>query len=161
MFFWPKKKAKKALFDSNLKGKGLHDKIDVPVAMMVPMVAMMMADTHRHEAEIECIHSICTSSPIFLNPSRRHIDSWIADAQQFIRDEGGDEKAIRSARSVLTGPLTQTAFAFSVKVLFADEKVKPTEKVKAEQLSNWLELDNALAGDIIKVISILRHGREA
>ncbi len=162
MFFWPRKTKKaKALFETGLLGKGIQDRLDVPVAVMVPMVSMMMADEHQHDAELECIYTICTASPIFLNPSRRHISGWMGDAQKFIRDEGGDEKACRAAKNALSVPLRETAFAFAVKVLFADEKVKPAERSRAEQLATWLDIESEVGNKIISVISILRHGRDA
>ena len=161
MLFWPKKKKAKALFEAGLKAKGIDDRLDVPVAIMIPMVSMMWADKTCHLAELDCIHAICTSSPIFLRPSRSHIDGWIAEAEKFIREYcGNDETACRRANEVLTKPLRETAYAFAVKVLFADEKVTETEKLRANQLADWLQVDHSLASDIVKVISILRHGRD-
>ena len=161
MFFKRKRDERINLF-ANLKAKGIQDKLEVPVAIMVPMVAMMWADKHKDDAETELIHSICASSPIFLKPTHRDIDDWITEADRIIHETpGGDEKACRRAKDALTKPLRQTAYAFAIKILFADEKVTAEEKAKAEHLAEWLDVDRPLAGEIIKVISILRHGRDA
>ena len=146
---------------ANLQGKGIQDTLDVPVATMVPMVAMMLAD-QKHDSETELIHAICATSPIFLKPTHRQVDDWISEADRIIRESAeSEEKACRRARDALTKPLRQTAYAFAVQVLFADEKVTAEEKTKAEQLADWLGVERPLAGEIIKVISILRHGRNA
>lgn len=149
------------LFD-DLKGKGIEQTLDVPVAIMVPMVAMMWADEQKHEAETAIIHDLCNSSPVFLKPDRSQINEWIDAAEAILQAKDmGEEKACKLARQSLTTPLCETAFAFAILVLFADEKVKPEEKSKAEDLAGWLGIKHDIAREIIKVVSILRHGRDA
>jgi hypothetical protein len=161
MAFTRKRGERPGLF-SDLKGKGIEDILEVPVAVMVPMVAMMWADQEKNEAETDLIHAICESSPIFLKPTNRQVEDWITEAEKIIREAGGgDEKACRRAKDALTEPLRQTAFAFAVKVLFADEKVTAEEKLKGEELAEWLGIERSLSREIIKVVSILCHGRDA
>lgn len=163
MISWPsfRRRKPKPIFAAGLQGKGLSNRLDVPVAVMIPMVSMMYADKSQHRTELECIQTICAESPIFQRPSRRDINAWMVEARKHIREEGGDEKACREAKLVLTKPLRETTYAFAVKVLFADEKVKDAEKDRAENMAGWLDVDRDLASDIVRVISILRHGRDS
>ncbi len=146
---------------ADLKGKGIDDTLDLPVAMLVPMVVMMWADQKKHDAETELIHAICNTSPIFLKPTHRQVDEWITAADKVLHESGGDnEKACVRAKQALTKPLQQTSYAFAVQMLFADEKVTSEEKDRAEQMAKWLDVDRDLAGDIVRVVSILRHSRD-
>lgn len=156
-----RKRAERPNLFADLKGKGIDEILDVPVAVMVPMVVMMWADQKRHEAETELIHAICSTSPIFLKPTHRQVDDWISAAEKVINDSGSsEEKACRRVKETLTKPLRQTAFAFAIQILFADEKVTEEEKGEADRIADWLDIDRTLAGEVTKVISILRHGRD-
>jgi hypothetical protein len=147
---------------AGLKGKGIEAVLDVPVAVMVPMVAMLWADQEKQEAETELIHAICRFSPIFLKPSARQIDDWISAAEALVNDKQiGHEAACRRAKDALTIPLRQTAYAFAMQVLFADEMVVVEERKEAAEMAEWLGVERALAGEIIKVVSIQRHSRDA
>ena len=163
MISWPsfRRRKPKPIFADGLKGKGLTNRLDVPVAVMIPMVSMMYADNSQHRTEMECIQALCAESPIFQKPSRKDINAWMVEARKYIRDEGGDEKACKDAKGVLSKSLRETTYAFAVKVLFADEKVKQAEKDRAESMASWLDVDRDLASDIVRVISILRHGRDS
>lgn len=156
-----RKRDERANLFADLKGLGIDEVQEIPVAVIVPMVVMMWADKKKHEAETDLIHAICNTSPIFLKPTHRQIETWITEAEKIVHEVGSnDEKACQRVKIALSEPLRQTAFAFAVQVLFADEKVTSEEKDKAEQLAGWLDVDRSLAADIIKVVSILRHGRD-
>jgi uncharacterized tellurite resistance protein B-like protein len=159
MGFSRTRKAMEDLF-KGLQGKGLSDKLDVPSAVMLPMVAMMWADDEKHQAESRLIHVICDLSPIFANYTRPQIDDLVDRSEAIFHDKKA-EAACRLAAGALSYPLRQTAYAFAVQVLFADEKVVGAEQERASKLAEWLELEPQLARDIVKVISILRHDRDA
>lgn len=159
MVFRRKKPAEKqGLFDG-LKGKGMSERFDVPLAVMIPMVAMMWADEKKDETEGRTIYALCEASPIYANHSRSDVGKLIEQADGY-RLELGDKGACTKAAEALSEPLRQTAFAFAMQVLFADGKVADTEKAETEKMAAWLGLEGSLPREILKVVSILNHDRD-
>jgi len=158
--FGKKKPAPSGLVWSGRKGKGVNPELDVPVAVILPMVIMMRADTKSDPSEIQLIHMICQTSPIFMKPSRERVSAWIREAEKTIDDNhgGNPQAACREAKSRLSAGLCETAFGFALLVSYADENIDAKERSMADNLVDWLGVEKEKAKRIHEVVDILRHG---
>lgn len=155
----PKAKATPDLF-VNLHGVGTSDQLDVPAAVMIPIVAMMMADSKVAPEEIKQLKTICAWSPIFDGMDEDRVAACAQAAFDLISKDGVAASCQRS-RKVLSLALRETAFAFAARVLFADRQVAAAERVLSLDLAKWLEIENDRARMIVEVVSIMHHAREA
>ena len=144
-----------ALF-GGLRGKGADETLDIPTAVMLPLVAAMLADGRVEDDELAEIHSICAASPIFERNSRFENEYLIGHAIKLIEDLGVAD-ACKRARAMLSANLRETAFVHAVRVIFSDGHVGGLEREVIERMTEWLEIDSERARMMVEVVSIMRH----
>lgn len=149
----------KGLF-AGLKGRGADPTLDVPRAVMIPIAAAMLADGRVEDEEIVQIEAICATSPLFDRNSPLENERMVLEATRRVEDRGM-EAACKEAASLLTPALRETAFAYAVKVIFADGYVGELEQEAVQQLVDWLEIDAARARMFVEVVSVLQHPASA
>jgi tellurite resistance protein len=147
------------LFDG-LKGRGADGEIDVPTAIMIPLVAAMLADGWVEDEELLEIQSICASSPIFSRNSRSENEHLVALATRMIQDDGFEKSIARSVR-VLTPALRETAFVHAIRVIFSDGYVSKSERETVENMIEWLQIDHGRARVMVEIVSVMQHPNTA
>lgn len=144
----------------DLKGAGLDRQLNVPIAVMIPIIAAMLADGWTAPEELQEIHAICGSSPIFHRNSRAENEHLIARATRILEDEGL-ESALRRVVSVLSPALRETAFVHAVRVIFSDGHVGRLETQVIDQMIDRLQIDRERARMLIEAVSIMQHPETA
>lgn len=129
-------------------------------ALMVPIVAAMVADGRVDDQEIDQIHSICKSSPIYDRNSWTDNDSLIGSVLRLIEDHGA-ELMCRQAAEQLSPALRETAFVYAVMVIFSDGHVGKLEREVIENLIKWMSLPEDRARIMIEVVTIMRRTTNA
>ena len=143
-----------------LKGRGADTDLDVPTAVMVPIVGAMLADGRVEEEELFQIDAICAFSPIFDRNSSFENELLIMRVTRLIEDYGLQQVCDNAAR-VLSPALRETAFVYAVKVVFSDGHVGRLERDIIEQMTRWLQVDPDRARTMIDVISVMQHPASA
>ena len=141
---------------AGLRGRGIDESLDIPTAVMIPIVAAMLADGRVDDQELLQIASACSSSPIFDRNSSAENDFLVARAMKLIEDHGLGGACAR-ARQFLSPALRETAFAQAVRVIFSDGHVGMLEREVVEEMINWLEIDRDRARMMVEVVSVLQH----
>jgi uncharacterized tellurite resistance protein B-like protein len=141
---------------AGLLGRGIDDHVDISTAVMIPLVAAMLADGRVDDREIEQIHSICASSPIFERNSAAEIEHLILRATHILENEGL-ARAFGKTAQVLSVHLRETAFVHAVRVIFSDGYVGELEEQAVEQMIELLSIDRERARMMAEVVSIMQH----
>jgi len=144
---------------SGLRGTS-SEALDVSTAVMVPIVAAILADGSVEDSEIDQVRSICAWSPIYARNTREQDTDIIVRAIRLVEGEGR-EAMCRKAAEALSPALRETAFAFAVRMVFADGHVGSAEEALIEQLVQWLSIDGARARSFVEVISTMQHNASA
>ena len=130
--------------------------IDVPTAVMIPIVAAMLADGRVEPEELLQIESVCASSPIYERNSSAENDYIISRAGKLIQDHGLDG-ACQRACQCLSPALRETAFVHAVRVIFSDGYVGQLEREVIDKMISWLEMDRERARMMVDVVSVMQH----
>lgn len=138
------------------KGAGAGAALDAPTGVMIPIVAVMLADGAIDDEEVRQIRSICAWSPIYLANSMDRDTEIIMRAIRIVEDHGA-EAACHKAREALSPGLRETAFVSAVRIVFSDGHVGAAEQRMIENLAQWLQIDSARARMMIETVSIMQH----
>ena len=130
--------------------------LDVPTALMIPIVGAMLADGIVEEEELFQIDAVCAFSPVYERNASYENELLIIRATRLIEDHGLQTMCERAA-GVLSPALRETAFAYAVKVIFADGQYGELEKQVISNMRSWLGVETARAHAIIDVISVMRR----
>jgi uncharacterized tellurite resistance protein B-like protein len=141
---------------SGLRGKGVEADLDLSTSVLIPMVAAMLADGRVEEEELQEIHLVCETSPIFQRNSLPQNDLLIARATKIIEDIGIGA-ACERARQSLSPALRETAYVHAMRVIFSDGHVGQLEREVADNMIEWLEIDRDRARMMVEVVSIMQH----
>ena len=145
---------------SGLRGKGVDESIDIPTAVMLPMIAAMTADGDVDDDEVRQIRSICVWSPIYARNTKDQDTQIILRALNLVNDQGADAMCAKAAE-VLSPALRQTAFCFAARIVFSDEHVGARERELLERMVAILGIGDERARQIIEVVSIMQHTPDA
>lgn len=141
---------------AGLRGQGADAELDTPAAVMVPIVAAMVADGRIDDDELEYIHFICGSTPIFERNSKADNEYLINRSMRLIEDHG-IEGMCRKAANLLSPALKETAFVHAASVVFSDGHLGRLEKETIENMIAWLEINPERARMFVEAVSVMRH----
>jgi uncharacterized tellurite resistance protein B-like protein len=144
---------------AKLRGRG-DDVDDVPTAVMTPIVAAMLADGRVDESEVLHVETICATSPVFERNSSLQNERLILHVTRMIEDKGA-EAMCRKAANTLSAALRETAFMYSVRVVFSDGYVGDTEQAVVANLADWLSISDERANIMVDVAAVMQHGVDA
>ena len=139
-----------------LKVRPVDPGFDAPTAVMVPMVAAMLADSRIETDERVQIDATCATSPIFHRNSAVENEALIARASDLVEAEG-PEKACRKAAQLLSAELRETAFAFAIRVIYADGIVDDLELQIMNDLGSWLGVAPERAELLRDAVQVLQN----
>lgn len=125
---------------------------DTQRAVMTIVISALLADGEADDEEVAGMRAMCARSPIFSGNSREEDDRVIDFALRTMRRLGGE--AVPKAASALPPPLRETAFAFAVEIVLADDAVGPQEEAFIDQLARLLGIGDKLAQSVIAVTAI-------
>jgi tellurite resistance protein len=145
---------------AGLLGRGGDEALDIPTAVMVPIVGAMLADGLVEEEELFQIDAVCAFSPIFDRNASYENELLIIRATRLIEDHGLEKMCLRAA-AILSPALRETAFVYAVKVIFSDGRYGPVEQAVIGQIRNWLQIGPDRARAFIEVISVMRRNADA
>lgn len=144
---------------SQLFGRGRESELDLPTALMIPIVGAMLADGIVEEEELFQIDAVCAYSPVFERNTSYENELLILRTTRLIEDHGLT-KMCRQAAELLSPALRETAFCYAVKVIFADGRYGEVEQAVIREVREALEIDADRAATIIDVISVMRHAAD-
>jgi tellurite resistance protein len=147
-------------FLSQLFGPKPDAELDLPIAVMIPIVGAMLADGVVEEEELFQIDAVCAFSPIFERNTSYENELLILRATRLIEEDGVTRTCERAA-AVLSPALRETAFAYAAKVIFSDGRYGEVEQAVLADIRQALEVSAERAASIIDVISIMRRTAEA
>lgn len=145
-----------AQFFAGLLGRSAGAELDTPTALMIPIVGAMLADGVVEEDELFQIDAVCAFSPIFERNASYENELLILRATRLIEDHGVARMCERAA-AVLSPALRETAFAYAVKVIFADGRYGDIEQEVLGDIRRALRIESVRAEAIIDVISVMRR----
>lgn len=145
---------------ADLLGRRSDTTLDIPTAVMIPLVGAMLADGRVEEEELFEIDAICAFSPLFERNSSYENELLIIRATHLIEHQGL-EKMCEAAAAILSPALRETAFVYAVKVIFSDGQYGETEQAVLHQMRDWLQIAPQRAETMIDVISVMRHPASA
>lgn len=145
---------------AGLRGRGAQTVLDIPSAVMTPIVAAMLADGRVEEEEVLQIEAICATSPIFDRNSSSENERLITQTTRMIEDQG-IEKSCRAAAAILSIALRETAFVYAAKMIFSDGYVGKAERDVIDSLTQWLEIQPDRARALVDVVSVMQHPANA
>jgi len=147
-------------FLAQLFGRDHHAELDLPMAVMIPIVSAMLADGVVEEEELFQIDAVCAFSPIFERNTSYENELLILRATRLIEDHGF-AKMCEHAAAVLSPALRETTFAYAVKVIFSDGRYGEVEQAVLRDIRDALRIAPERAEVIIDVIAVMRRTAEA
>lgn len=122
-------------------------------ALMLIAIGACRADGALHPQELTHLRMLVHLNPLYaaVDNVDRYIERWAA----FSRDIG-TQKSQELAIAKLSSPLRETAYAWAVDVVYADNKQKQPEHSFLQALRAKLGIDGHLAGKI-KAVTAIRN----
>lgn len=134
--------------------------LDLPTAMMIPIVGAMLADGRVDEEELFQIDAICAFSPIFERNSSYENELLIIRSTRLIEDYGLQKMCERAA-ALLSAELRETTFVYAVKVVLSDGEYGQLEREVIVNIRDWLGVTPERAEMMVEVIGVMRRSAAA
>lgn len=130
---------------------------EVVKAFLAPTIYTMLSDGERQAQEEIQLLSMLTTSPVMRGQTPQsfgeHIDALIAHFGQIGGREDRD-KLVQLAKN-LPSELRSSAYAYAVRMAFADQSQTPEEARALDDLQEWLNVDSATAQAIRASMALL------
>ena len=147
------------LFD-NLLDSSAHQQettISPAEAFAAITLAATASDGYLSESEVQALSLGLSRMKLFRDYSDEAIAKMLDRFLGMLRNDAG-ENLFEKAKQYLPKDLRETAFAVATDLILADGLVADEEKNFLEQLHRSLEIPDAIALDIVRVILIKNKG---
>jgi tellurite resistance protein len=117
-------------------------------ALIYTMVLASVAEGTIQDVELETMSRLVKTLPAFADYDSSRINELGSECATLLEQEDGLDIAIERIRSVLPGPLRETAYALACDVIAADGKAVESELRLLEMLRYELAIDRLVAAGI-------------